>query len=275
MTLLLKIKGFFLRLLPDKLFYFISCLLGYFWFYVLRIRRKTAVKNVIMALNVGKEEAEKIVLGSMINLVSAFMEFISQREVRIEFSGYKEIKEILAKGAIVVTAHTANWDVLEQAASKEKINLGVLSRKSRFMMLQAFAEDVRRRRGETVFYEDTGFSVLMKFLKSKGVLGIVIDQNMPPRHGRPALFFGKMVNTTFAPQILSLRSGLPIIPVFIRMVERGRYEITFYKPNFLVSATDEEILNSMNSLNMLLEQFIRENPSQWLWVHRRFKPLVQ
>ncbi len=228
-----------------------------------------------MALNVTVREAERIVLGSMTGLVISFLEFISQRRVQIVYSGLNENLETLKNGAIIVTAHTGNWDILEQAAFDKNIRLGVITRRSRFLPLQSFVEYIRRRRHETVFGEDVGIPVLMGFLRDKGVLGIVIDQNMPPRRGRPALFFGKEVNTTFAPQILSVRSGLPIIPVFVRRVNAGRYEILFHKPHFVKSSADEDIRASMDTLNGLLEEFIRKYPDQWLWVHRRFKPLVR
>ncbi len=275
MTLLFRLKGLLLRLLPERFFYLLSKFLGYVWFYVFRIRRETAIKNVCLSLNLTKNDAERIVRDSMVGLCASFLEFVSQRKLKINLIGYEENKELLKKGAIVVTAHTGNWDVLEQIASQEKIKLGVLSRKSGFLPIQSFLNYVRKSRNEVVFLSDTSVSSLIKFLKSGGVLGVAIDQNMPPKHGRPALFFGQRVNTTFAPQILSFRSGLPIIPVFIRRIEMGRYEVLFYQHCIIRDFSDTEIENSMNYLNLLLEKFIRKYPDQWLWVHRRFKPLRQ
>ncbi|MCX7944888.1 MAG: lysophospholipid acyltransferase family protein [Deltaproteobacteria bacterium] len=273
MTLLLRLKGLFLRLLPKKVFYMLGYLLGYLWFYVLRIRRNEAIKNVCMVLGVDRDEGKRIVLQSMINIVISFLEFISQRKVKVAYKGLENWIQRLKGGAIVATAHTSNWDILERVACENSIKLGVLSRKTKFSPLQSLLEELRRSRNEVVFWEHTGIATLVRFLRSEGVLGVVIDQNMPPRHGRPAKFFNKMVNTTFTPQILSIRSGRPIIPVFIRRVELGSYEIIFYEPHILRDHSDEEIQNSMNYLNELLEKFIRENPSQWLWVHKRFKPL--
>jgi len=98
---------------------------------------------------------------------------------------------------------------------------------------------------------------------------------MPPRRGRPATFFSQRVNTTFAPQIISIRTGLPILPAFIRRVQRERFEVVFYSPHRPADDSDRGIENSMNYLNNLLMDFIRLYPDQWLWVHKRFKPLRQ
>lgn len=275
MALLFRIKGLFLKILPKKLFYLLARFLGYLWFYILRVRRRVAIENVCMTLGVSRKEAEKIVLESMVGLVTSFLEFVSQRSLRIRYVGFNEVKEVIFRGGIIVTAHTGNWDVLEQVAYQNNIRLGVLSRKSKFLPLQKFVEYIRGKRGEIIFEETTRIPALVRFVKSGGVLGLVIDQNMPPEHGRPALFFGREVNTTYTPQILSLRTGLPIIPVFVKRIEDGDYEVIFYELQTLRDKSDESIKNSMNYLNKRLEDFIRSNPTQWLWVHRRFKPLQQ
>jgi lauroyl/myristoyl acyltransferase len=36
-------------------------------------------------------------------------------------------------------------------------------------------------------------------------------------------------------------------------------------------ATDENVSILTSRINQKLENAIRENPEQWLWVHRRFK----
>jgi len=269
----LRLIGYFLRIIPDRIFYLFANMLGYLWFYIIRIRRRVATENVISALALTRDESERIVRSSMINLVVSFLEFISERPVVIDYANIEELNSLREKGAVIVTAHTANWDVLEQAASQNRIRLGIISRRSGFLPLQAFLDEIRKRRNEVVFAEDVHIGEMVRFLRSGGFLGVVIDQNMPPKRGRPALFFGKEVNTTFAPQILSLRADRVILPAFIRRVKDGQYEITFYRHHIVRDASDSEIRNSMNYLNSLLEEFIRRYPEQWLWVHRRFKPL--
>jgi len=273
--LLLRLKALFLRLLPNSIFYGIATLLGYIWFYIVPIRRGVAMENVMKCLGTSRREASNIVLRSMINIVTAFMEFISQRDIHIVYRNYEELGKVKSEGAIIATAHTGNWDVLERAASMEKIRLGVISRKSKFSPLNNLLDNIRKKRGETVFKDDTPVSTLSKFLKGGGFLGVVIDQNMPPKRGRPATFFSQRVNTTFAPQLISLRSRLPIMPVFIRRVERDRFEVVFYTTHRPEDDSDRAIEDSMNYLNGLLMDFIRQYPDQWLWVHRRFKPLRQ
>lgn len=274
MTLFFKLKGFFLRLLPEGLFYLLARILALIWFYALRIRRGVAIHNIMLALGVSKDEAKKIALNSLVNLTASFMEFVSQRRVNINYVNYDIIENHINSGAIIVTAHTGNWDILERAAALKGLRLGVISRVSRFSPIMKFLNEIRKSRGEAVFSQNASVMELSKFLRRGGrFLGIVIDQNMPPRHGRPALFFGREVNTTFAPQILSIRTNLPIIPVFIRRVNKNNFEVVVYNAERLRGDSDQEIVDSMNQLNLLLEGFIKKYPEQWLWVHRRFKPL--
>ena len=274
-ALLLRIEGFILRILPKCIFYCIATLLGYIWFYIIPIRRGVALENVMRCLNVSERDARRIVLNSMINIATSFLEFIAQRDVIITYRNYEEFESIKNEGGVIATAHTGNWDVLESVAIREGVRLGVISRKSGIDALNRFLETIRKERGETIFEEDTPISQLLKFLRDGGFLGIVIDQNMPPRRGRPATFFSQRVNTTFAPQIISIRTGLPILPAFIRRVQRERFEVVFYSPHRPADDSDRGIENSMNYLNNLLMDFIRLYPDQWLWVHKRFKPLRQ
>ncbi|MGB9600973.1 MAG: lysophospholipid acyltransferase family protein, partial [Myxococcota bacterium] len=229
LILFFKIKGLFLRKLPDRFFYFLAKLLALFWFYIIRIRRGVAIQNIMLSLKVSESEAKKIALNSLINITTSFLEFISQRGVNIDFKNFEQIESHIQSGAIVVTAHTGNWDVLERAAGLKNLRLGLISRRSSFSPIMKFLENIRDSRGEVVFYQNSSIAGMCRFLRGGGFLGIAIDQNMPPRHGRPAVFFNQEVNTTFAPQILSIRTGLPIIPVFIRRVKEKNFEVIAYE----------------------------------------------
>lgn len=226
-----------------------------------------------MALKINQKEAERIARKAFINLSISYLEFISQRRVIIDYKNLEEINKLKGSGVIIVTAHTGNWDILERAASDLGLNIGIISRRSAFSPLQRFLEDIRKKRGESIFNEDARYSLMSSFIKTGGRLGIAIDQNMPPKRGRTATFFSKEVNTTYAPQILSIRTGAPILPVFVRRIRENRFEVEFFTPYRLEDNSDTSIFKSMNTLNNLLEDYIKRYPDQWLWVHRRFKPL--
>jgi Kdo2-lipid IVA lauroyltransferase/acyltransferase len=91
------------------------------------------------------------------------------------------------------------------------------------------------------------------------------------------LFFGRPASTMHAPAILAWSTGAPILPVSIRRLEGGRHRVDFDLPVELDrdANREEEIVRVTTRINQWLEGKIRAEPSQWLWIHRRWKIPVE
>ena len=83
-------------------------------------------------------------------------------------------------------------------------------------------------------------------------------------------FFGVPAATLLAPSRLARMLNMVVQPVIAEMLPGGQgYKVHFMPPldNFPTADTEADTLR----LNQYIEQQILKNPSQYLWVHKRFK----
>ncbi len=90
--------------------------------------------------------------------------------------------------------------------------------------------------------------------------------------GVVADFLGKKDHIMKTPAIIARKTGSPVLPVFIRRVGRGHL-IEIGEEIELDKAEDYEqaVYNDTIRFSGHIENYIKNNPSEWLWIHRRWK----
>jgi KDO2-lipid IV(A) lauroyltransferase len=69
--------------------------------------------------------------------------------------------------------------------------------------------------------------------------------------------------------VISLRTGAPVVPIFIRRVENGRHRVEVQP---IVSApVDGDVAGYTAAFNRAIEAAIRQAPEQWFWMHNRWR----
>ena len=95
------------------------------------------------------------------------------------------------------------------------------------------------------------------------------DQKM--NEGEWIPFFGLPAKTAPAGARLSLKYNCPFVPVRVERIEGTRFRVTYYPPLISHKKTEEEQLTDLlTQMNQLMENWIRERPEQWFWLHRRW-----
>jgi len=96
------------------------------------------------------------------------------------------------------------------------------------------------------------------------------DQDYGREQSVFAPFFGIPAATITATSRLARISGAAVVPFFQTRLPAARgYQLTLYPP--LEHFPGESVAADTARLNRLFETRIREQPGQYLWVHRRFK----
>ena len=95
----------------------------------------------------------------------------------------------------------------------------------------------------------------------------MIDQRVS--EGERIEFFKKPALTTTLPAQLALKFNLSIVPVFIERTKENKFLIKFF--NELSSKEFDDKIKLTKKLNEVLEDFIKNNPNQWIWTHDRWK----
>jgi KDO2-lipid IV(A) lauroyltransferase len=191
----------------------------------------------------------------------------------IEIRGAEHVAAALARGKplIFFAGHLANWEIGAIAARACGAPVHLIYRSANNPWVE---EIFRKGRGDIaaglVPKGADGARQAVKLLRNGEHLGILIDQKM--NDGIPVPFFGRDAMTAPAPARLAMRFDCAFIPVQVERVEGARFRLTYHPPLRLQRGGDvqADALALTTEANACLENWIRQRPAQWLWVHQRW-----
>lgn len=110
---------------------------------------------------------------------------------------------------------------------------------------------------------------LIRALRKGHIMWYAPDQGKKGKLFQIVPFFGVPAQTNTATSRIAKMSGSPVVPYFGIRLPDGSYELRILPPleNF---PSDDAEADSLRT-NRLIEDFVREAPEQYFWVHRRFK----
>lgn len=171
---------------------------------------------------------------------------------------------------IFVSGHIGNWEVLPPALLfRQGVVMHSVYRAPNNPMVDRLLVDLRGFGGilRSFGKNRKGLGETLRALQEKACVGMLIDQKM--NTGIEADFFGHPAMTSTAFVELAKKLGCPVIPGRIIRTGGCRFEIEILQPLIIENRETPDIVRDMH---VRLEEWIREYPSQWLWLHRRWKP---
>jgi len=227
------------------------------------------------------EEAERIITAMWDNLgrtiaelphLGEFQPFRPGGGVDLEEHGViDEIRE-RKSGAILISAHLGNWELMPNIMKEIGIPGGEVYRPANNPYVNAYIVALRRKFvcDNQIPKGPKGVRALIDIVRSKHLVAMLVDQRMSD--GIEVPFFGIPAMTPAAPAQLSLRHGVPIVPASIERIKGPRFLMRLYEPIEFINTGDRErdIKETMTRVNQVLEKIIRAKPQQWLWLHRRW-----
>ncbi|HDZ12781.1 MAG TPA: lipid A biosynthesis lauroyl acyltransferase, partial [Bacteroidetes bacterium] len=79
--------------------------------------------------------------------------------------------------------------------------------------------------------------------------------------------------TPVGPVILAAKTGAALVPLYIHLNENYRHHVKIF-PEYTLTETGSKqnnVVQNTQGLTTILENFIREVPTQWVWMHERWK----
>ena len=100
-------------------------------------------------------------------------------------------------------------------------------------------------------------------------LSIVLLIDQKDSSGEEVMFFNKKVKTQTGFLKIARKYNLPIIPIKNKRIKNGNIELTFLEPLYHnnLEINDTQM---MEKIHNKIEQWIKAEPSQWFWQHKRF-----
>ncbi len=236
-------------------------------------RNKVGLFNLRVAFPEKSEVERKKILRAMWRHFGRLMaDLPHNRQVLKEarFEGVEYLRKAYAagKGGFVCSAHIGNWElsVAKQIAPGFVMNPVYRPANNWFLDKLLFS----RRKGVKIPKGRTGARLMIETLRKGKFISILCDQKF--REGITLTFFGMPAQTATAMAGLALKMNVPIIMVKAIQQKDGHYLLTVYPPLPLPIGLPraEAERQIMTYVNKVYESWIRENPEQWLWIHRRF-----
>jgi len=111
---------------------------------------------------------------------------------------------------------------------------------------------------------------MIKALKNNEDLALLADQR--DSSGPVINFFGKQAYATDGFANLALKYQTMICPVYSIRQKNGNFKFIYEKPLYFKDYKDLSAYNLVEKVHTdYFEKWIRENPTQWLWVHQRWR----
>src|ERR1017187_3622788 len=178
------------------------------------------------------------------------------------------------KGVLVLTGHLGAWELSSFYHSLMGYPMGMVIRPLDNRLLDDFVNGIRCMYGNRVLSKNDFARGLLTAMRAGETVGILMDTNMTPPQGVFVRFFGVTACTASGLARVALKTGAAVLPGFLLWEESERqYVLHFYPEVALAKAGDAEADAAENTahFNAVLEDLIRQYPSQWLWMHRRWK----
>jgi KDO2-lipid IV(A) lauroyltransferase len=180
---------------------------------------------------------------------------------------------ISPRGAILVTGHYGNWELVGFMLATLGFPLTAVMRPLDNPYLNRFLMDARAKRGLRLLYKKGASQSAGEVLRAGGVLGFIADQNAGHK-GLFVDFFGTKASTYKSIGLLAMEHHVPIVVGCARRVShRFRYEIEcnrVIRPEEWADR-DDPLLWITREYTTAIEEFVRQAPQQYLWIHRRWK----
>ena len=135
----------------------------------------------------------------------------------------------------------------------------------------AFEWAIRRARSRyaATMFTKNEVRACVRYMRDGGRIWYAPDQDMRGKDTIFAPFFGIQAATLTATHHLARLSGACVIPFFHRRLPCGGYALRLEAP--LAGFPGEDVAADTARINTQIERMAREAPSQYLWIHRRFK----
>jgi KDO2-lipid IV(A) lauroyltransferase len=175
------------------------------------------------------------------------------------------------KGVILFTGHLGNWEYTSWATALTGLPTAVIARRMKNPFVNGWITALRRRSGCEVLMHKNAVRESVRRLTSGGLIGLLFDQRITAG-GLQVPFFGHPAHTTGMAALLALRLGCPLLPVR-SWREKGRLTVEMEPPLRVEPgpSTPERVEAVTRQMTEVLERWVRDRPTQWLWIHDRWK----
>jgi KDO2-lipid IV(A) lauroyltransferase len=272
-------------LLPIHLILKLACLFGrLLWKYHAKGRQR-ALDNLRASfpdkdedwiVQTGQRSFEHI---AMLGVDVMLMPRLARKTNWQDYSCYRHVEQVKwlmqeGKGLLLVTGHYSNFEIMGYILGLFGFPIYSVARPLDNRFVDRYIRSIRERKGQKII-DKKGASLLMSQVSSSGAaLGLIADQDAGKKKGIFVDFFGRPASTFKSIALLALTRDIPIAVGYSRRQgNRFFFEIGVKRIIFPHEWADKQdpVTWITSEYTQAIEAFVREDPTQYWWVHRRWK----
>jgi KDO2-lipid IV(A) lauroyltransferase len=174
---------------------------------------------------------------------------------------------------LLVTGHFGNWELGGYVLGLLGFTTYAIARPLDNRFLDDYLRSFRQRTGQLLLAKHGDFARIQALLAARGVLATLADQDAGPR-GLFVDFFGRPASTHKAVALLAMEYRVPLVVLgVVRLPGDLRYRIVM--EDVIEPAEYEGRPDAVRAITQRftagLERLVRQAPTQYFWLHRRWK----
>ena len=271
-----------LHLLPERILYLLSDFLYFLAYHVVAYRKKVVFENLEKAFpEYSRTEMRHIAKKFYHHLCDTMLEssishFYSESKAlkRITYTNLEVLHELHASGkqVMAVLGHYGNWEYLSTLSLVTEYPFVAIYKPLRNKYFDRMVTRNRTRFGGIVTPME---QVVRKLLELKSqkipVITLNLSDQSPMRH--QIQYWTKFMDIDtpvyLGSEKLAKKLDAAVVFLKIRKIKRGRYEV---ETELICKDPGKMEAHEITERHVrILEDLIREEPSAWLWSHRRWK----
>ncbi|PSJ60033.1 lipid A biosynthesis lauroyl acyltransferase [Kumtagia ephedrae] len=219
--------------------------------------------------NMARLAAEYVFLDSLFDFD---VHATSQGRVEVEGIPFFEKIAVEDKPHILFTGHLGNFELLPIAGAAYGMKVTSLFRPPNNPYIADFIHSTRRSTMGGLIASRAGVSfTLARILDENGTIGVLVDQKFV--NGLPTTFFGRPCETSPLLPKLARQYDCDVYPARCVRLPGNRFRLVI-EPKLELPRTERgrvDIHATAQLLNDVVERWVREDPGQWMWFHKRWK----
>ncbi|MEM8877030.1 MAG: lipid A biosynthesis lauroyl acyltransferase [Pseudomonadota bacterium] len=202
-------------------------------------------------------------------------DFVTERfePGRVEVDGIRYFQSLMwdEKPAIILTAHLANWELPAVCGDRHGLPTTIIFRPPSNRFVAANLMDVRQGTMGRLLSKSQGAVIQIAGAIEKGDhIGILIDQRFGAVQN--ATLFGQPAATNTVVARMARQFEMPVHGTRCIRLPGGRFRLEI-TPALVLPRDDDgkiDVNQATQAINGLIEDWVREYPGQWLWLHNRW-----
>jgi len=199
----------------------------------------------------------------------------------IQIHGIEHLEKALShgKGVLAFSAHLGNFTLIGLKMAAEGYPFHMLVKDPRYpAVAEAFHVLQKGQGGNFIYVEpwEKALRQILSRLRKNEIVCLLADEKKS-KTGVIVDFFGHPAPTAPGPAVLALRTGAPLVPIFIVRSNDGLQHI-YIEPQLELDLNGDrssDIPAVVSAYTKVIENYVRMYPDQWFWINNRWKKQIR